>query len=92
MDGRGVATFPSGQTYTGTYKHGHREGRGTIKLVEGAEYEGRFREDRIDGQGTVKISDVVPGPVSGDKYIPIQIQADLKRIHWKAGFGDDHGH
>lgn len=87
FDGRGIAVFPNGQKYEGSYKYGMREGRGSITFGEGAVYEGRFREDRLDGQGTIKVSQVVPGVESGEKLIPIEIQADIRRIHLKAGFG-----
>lgn len=89
MDGRGINVFPSGSEYQGTFRQGLREGRGSIKFKEGAEYEGRFKDDRIDGQGTVKITAIVPGPEEGEIMIPIQIQSDLKRIHLRAGFGDE---
>ena len=89
MDGRGVGTFKSGQEYQGVYKLGLREGRGSIHFSQGAVYEGRFRDDKIDGQGTIIINEVVPGAEEGDLYIPIEIQADIRRIHLKAGFGED---
>lgn len=88
-DGRGTCTFVSGMEYQGSFKTGLREGRGSIKFPEGAVYEGRFRDDRIDGQGTLKITENVGGPEEGERLIPIDIQADLKRIHLKAGFGFD---
>jgi hypothetical protein len=88
-DGRGNCVFASGMEYQGSFKAGLREGRGTLKFPQGAEYEGRFRDDRIDGQGTLKITQSVPGHEEGEQFIPIDIQADLKRIHLKAGFGFD---
>lgn len=89
-DGRGVCTFASGMEYQGSFKAGLREGRGSIKFPGGgAVYEGRFRDDRIDGQGTLKILETVAGGEEGEQFIPIDIQADLKRIHLKAGFGYD---
>ena len=30
----------------------------------------------------------VPGFDEGEKLVPIQIQADIRRIHFRAGFGD----
>eukprot|EP00605_Chrysophyceae_sp_TOSAG23-4_P000385 GSChrysophyteH1.ASY1.ANO1.441.1 assembled CDS len=92
FDGRGVAVFPSGQKYEGTYRAGLREGRGSINFPEGAVYEGRFRDDRLDGQGTIKITENVAGPEKGERFIPLEIQADMRRIHLKAGFGFDLGH
>lgn len=89
MLGKGTCTFPSGQIYQGTFKGGLREGRGSVQFAEGAIYEGRFKEDRFDGQGTIKITDNVPGIEEGEFMIPIHIQADLWRIHLKAGFGHD---
>lgn len=89
MEGKGCCTFPSGQIYQGTYKSGLREGRGSVIFAEGAVYEGRFKEDRLDGQGTLKISDSVPGSEVDEMMIPVQIQAELWRIHLKAGFGGD---
>jgi len=89
MDGRGTCLFPSGQEYQGTFKQGLKEGRGSIRFPEGGEYEGRFKDDRIDGQGTMKLTSITPGVSADERMIPIQIQADLKRIHLKAGFGDD---
>lgn len=80
------------QEYAGNYKAGLREGRGSIKFSKGASYEGRFREDRIDGQGTIQVSESMPGVEEGEILIPIQIQADIRRIHLKAGFGADPGH
>lgn len=87
LEGKGFCVFPSGQTYQGTFKNGFRDGRGSVQFAEGAVYEGRFKEDRFDGQGTLKINKVVPGQVEDELWIPIQMQTDLWRIHWKAGFG-----
>jgi hypothetical protein len=87
MEGKGTCVFPSGQMYQGTYKSGLRDGRGSVQFAEGAVYEGRFKEDRLDGQGTLKINGVVPGVEEDELLIPVQIQSDLWRIHWKAGFG-----
>ena len=87
MEGKGNCMFPSGQVYQGTYKCGLRDGRGSVQFAEGAIYEGRFKEDRLDGQGTLKITSVVPGSDVDELLIPVQIQSDLWRIHWKAGFG-----
>ncbi len=92
FDGRGTVVFPSGQKYEGTYRAGLREGRGSITFPEGAVYEGRFRDDRLDGQGTIKVSAPMAGPEDGERMIPIEIQADMRRIHLKAGFGEDPGH
>mmetsp|Transcript_14674 Transcript_14674/g.22141 ORF Transcript_14674/g.22141 Transcript_14674/m.22141 type:complete len:748 (+) Transcript_14674:55-2298(+) len=89
MEGRGVCVFPDGQEYQGVFKRGLKEGRGSIRFSEGAVYEGRFREDAMDGQGTLKIHKTVPGPVPGEVLIPIEIQADIRRIHHRAGFGSD---
>lgn len=89
MEGKGTCTYaPSGQTYQGTFKAGLRDGRGSILFSQGsALYEGRFKEDRFDGQGTIKITAVTGGTVEDETFIPIQIQSDFWRIHWKAGFG-----
>jgi hypothetical protein len=38
------------------------------------------------------VTETMPGPDEGEILIPIQIQADLRRIHLKAGFGADSGH
>lgn len=107
MDGKGFAVslvlfsrfrhrffklYPGGQAYQGSFRMGLREGRGSVTFTEGAIYEGRFRDDRIDGQGTLHISSVMPGAEDGEHLIPVQIQADLKRIHTRAGFGDDLHH
>lgn len=88
FDGRGFCVFPNGQEYQGMFKNGMRDGRGSVTFAEGAVYEGRFREDKMDGQGTCKISRVVLGP-NEEWMIPIDIQADMRRIHYKAGFGED---
>lgn len=90
MEGKGTCVFPSGQSYQGTFRSGLRDGRGSITFAEGAVYEGRFREDRFDGQGTLKISQIVPGNDADEVFIPVQLQSDLWRIHWKAGFGSTH--
>lgn len=94
MEGKGVCTYAAakgasqGQTYQGTFKGGLRDGRGSIFFPEGnAVYEGRFKEDRFDGQGTLKINSTTQGSDSNEVFIPIQIQSDMWRIHWKAGFG-----
>jgi hypothetical protein len=92
MEGRGVTIFPGGQEYQGSYRAGLREGRGSIKFAQGAVYEGRFRDDRIDGQGTIMVTESMPGAEEGEILIPIQIQADIRRIHLKAGFGADAAH
>lgn len=78
--------------YQGSFKTGLREGRGSVSFVEGAVYEGRFREDKIDGQGTLHMTAIAPGVEPDEMMIPVQIQADLKRIHFRAGFGDDAHH
>lgn len=36
MEGRGVATYPKGQIFDGTWVKGKREGRGTIRFTNGA--------------------------------------------------------
>ena len=87
MEGKGTCTFPSGQSYQGTYKGGLRDGRGSVQFAEGPTYEGRFKEDRFDGQGTLKMTNNVFGLDDTEVLIPIQIQSDFSRIHWKAGFG-----
>jgi hypothetical protein len=87
MDGRGTQVFVSGTEYQGTFKNGLREGRGSVKF-QGAEYEGRFKEDRIDGHGTIKVTSSMRGVTPDEIFIPIEIQADIKRIHYKAGFGE----
>jgi len=92
FDGRGITIFPDGQKYEGTYKAGLREGRGSVTFPEGAVYEGRFRDDRLDGQGTIKVTRSVPGAEDGERMVPIEIQADMRRIHLKAGFGDGGHH
>jgi hypothetical protein len=94
IDGKGIAVYPGGQIYQGSFKMGLREGRGSITFIEGAVYEGRFRDDKIDGQGTLNMTAITPGAEDGELMIPLHIQADLRRIHTKAGFGDDghHGH
>ena len=90
MDGRGTAVFPSGQQYDGSFKLGLRDGRGSVTFAEGALYEGRFREDHVEGQGTLKVFKAVPGVSANEMYIPVEIQADLKRVHYKAGFSGGH--
>jgi len=92
FDGRGITLFPDGQKYEGTYKAGLREGRGSVTFPEGAVYEGRFRDDRLDGQGTIKVTRSVPGAEEGERLVPIEIQADMRRIHLKAGFGEGGHH
>ena len=87
MDGRGILVFMSGTEYQGTFKNGLREGRGSVRF-DGAEYEGRFKEDRIDGHGTIKVTSTMRGVTPDEIFIPIEIQADIKRIHYKAGFGE----
>ena len=87
MDGRGRTSFPGGQQYEGSFKNGLRDGRGSVTFAEGALYEGRFREDHMDGQGTLKVTKLVPGATDGELFMPVEIQTDLKRIHYKAGFG-----
>ncbi|CAE7376019.1 PIP5K6, partial [Symbiodinium microadriaticum] len=87
MDGRGVSIFSDGQQYQGMFRRGLRDGRGSVTFSEGAVYEGRFRDDVIDGQGTIKISQRVPGPVEGEFMIPLEMQSDIRRIHYRAGFG-----
>ena len=91
MEGRGNCTFQNGFEYQGTYKSGLREGRGSITFPEGAIYEGRFKDDKIDGHGTIKLIKSVPGNAEGEIMIPISIQADMRRIHLKAGFGEEAG-
>jgi hypothetical protein len=60
-----------------------------LTFSEGAVYEGRFKDDCIDGQGTLKLFKTVKGMEEGERAIPIEIQADMRRIHYRAGFGDD---
>lgn len=89
MEGRGNVSFADGQEYHGMFKSGKREGRGSVLFAEGAVYEGRFKDDHIDGQGTLKISKIVPGLEPGERLIPLEIQTDMRRVHYKAGFGED---
>lgn len=60
-----------------------------MKFGEGAIYEGRFRHDHFEGHGTIKVLKVVPGATEDEIFIPINVQSDFMRIHWKAGFGPD---
>ena len=90
FEGKGENIFSNGQEYKGSFKAGLREGRGSITFPVGAVYEGRFKEDHMDGQGTIKLNQCCPGPEEGEIMIPIQIQADIKRIHYRAGLTDDH--
>jgi len=90
MEGRGTTYFPNGQQYQGSFRLGLREGRGSITFPEGALYEGRFREDHMDGQGTLKVTGVVPGAQDGETLVPIEVQADIKRIQYKTGFSGGH--
>jgi hypothetical protein len=92
MEGRGVLIFPDGQEYKGIFKNGLREGRGSLVFPEGAVYEGRFREDALDGQGTLKITRTVPGAGEDEVLIPLDSLADIRRIHYKSGFGGDSHH
>jgi hypothetical protein len=39
--------------------------------------------------GTIKVLNTLPGAEDGEIFIPIQVQADIKRIHLRAGFGDE---
>ena len=38
------------------------------------------------------VTETMPGTEEGEILIPIQIQADIRRIHMKAGFGVDAAH
>ena len=89
FEGKGVSLFTNMQEYQGSFRQGLREGRGSINFYIGGEYEGRFKEDHMDGQGTIKIIKSVPGMDEEEQMMPIQIQADIKRIHHRAGFVDD---
>lgn len=60
-----------------------------MKFGENAIYEGRFRHDHFEGLGTIKILKVVPGANEDEIFIPINVHADFKRAHLKAGFGPD---
>jgi hypothetical protein len=91
MEGRGSATYPSGQQYHEMFSNGKREERGTIIFPNGAVYEGRFRGDAVDGQGTMKFRRAVVVPrenedEKADFMIPLSFQSDMGHIHRKAGF------
>ena len=92
MEGRGVARYENGQEYTGNFKQGLRDGRGSIVFTNQAVYEGRFREDHMDGQGTIRLERPAKGAEDGEYLLPVLLQTDMKRIHMKAGFGDDAAH
>ena len=95
MDGRGSATYPSGQRYDGMFVNGRRDGRGTIYFTNGAVYEGRFRDDAIDGQGTMKMSRSMVVPRSHRRKLSIvettttSSQADSFIDEQDADKGDD---
>lgn len=89
FEGKGSCVFPNNQEYQGSFRLGLREGRGSIIFPEGAIYEGRFKDDFLDGQGTIKVLNPIPGADEDELMIPIEIVSDFKRIHYKAGFGDD---
>ena len=79
--------------YEGTWRAGKREGRGAVKWPNGANYEGRFKDDKIDGQGALRLEKPVPlleaggGGVRG-WLVPVELKADLARVHQVAGFDD----
>eukprot|EP01138_Halocafeteria_seosinensis_P009227 gb/GECG01009430.1/.p1 GENE.gb/GECG01009430.1/~~gb/GECG01009430.1/.p1 ORF type:complete len:850 (+),score=152.54 gb/GECG01009430.1/:1-2550(+) len=83
--GKGRAVYPDGGVYEGAFSNGRRDGRGTLQFPGGATYTGRWKEDKMEGTGTV---DTPQGAAINDDvfFIPVNIQADMKRIHRKAGF------
>ena len=66
---------------------------GAVKWPNGANYEGRFKDDKIDGQGALRLEKPVPlleaggGGVRG-WLVPVELKADLARVHQVAGFDD----
>ena len=93
FEGRGECISPDGSVYEGTWRAGKREGRGAVKWPNGANYEGRFKDDKIDGQGALRLEKPVPlleaggGGVRG-WLVPVELKADLARVHQVAGFDD----
>ena len=93
FEGRGECVSPDGSIYEGTWRAGKREGRGALRWPNGANYEGRFKDDKIDGQGALRLEKPVPlleaggGGVRG-WLVPVELKADLARVHQVAGFDD----
>ncbi len=103
FEGRGSCIRLNGIKYVGMWRHGRKEGRGSLTWPNGASYEGRFRDDKIDGQGALLVPVPVllvederdyndsPTVTYSDNgwLLPIELKADMARVHMKAGFDED---
>ena len=97
MLGRGTCVYRDGSKYEGGWKCGKKEGRGSYVLANEATYKGRFRSNKMEGHATfnfLKMTNVgLPAPCTEDRQwlVPIDplVCMELKRMHWKAGFGVD---
>mmetsp|Transcript_7671 Transcript_7671/g.24149 ORF Transcript_7671/g.24149 Transcript_7671/m.24149 type:complete len:583 (+) Transcript_7671:326-2074(+) len=92
--GRGESIMPDGARYEGGWRDGRREGRGSLHWPNGASYEGRFRDNEMEGQGSLEVRRPVPlreddGETVRGWLLPIQLKADLARVHRCAGFDAD---
>jgi radial spoke head protein 1 len=67
--GQGVANYPNGDAYTGTYVHGQREGRGTYAFKNGASYCGGYSQNKKYGAGKMNYPDgsIFEGEWKNDK-------------------------
>ena len=61
--GKGVATYPNGDVFTGVIKNSYREGKGTYVWKEleegksGGVYEGEYESNKKHGKGVMKYPD-----------------------------------
>ena len=102
FEGRGSCIRIDGIKYEGMWRNGRKEGRGSLQWPNGASYEGRFRDDKIDGQGALLVPLPVPLEQESGSFmsgfsayadrgwlLPIELKADMARVHMKAGFDED---
>ncbi|XP_065177251.1 histone-lysine N-methyltransferase SETD7-like [Sycon ciliatum] len=57
LHGRGTERFPSGDVFTGRYKHGIKHGKGMWTFSDGSRLSATFRDDEAHGQGTYQWPD-----------------------------------
>lgn len=57
MHGRGVYTWPTGQSYDGEYKNDLKDGYGSYRWKDGKIYIGYWKNNRRNGKGLIRYTD-----------------------------------
>ena len=55
-NGKGIASYPKGDMYTGDWKNGFAEGKGVLEYVNGNVYIGEWKDGFATGKGMMRFS------------------------------------